>query len=109
MTTVPGRQRHCHKLVAETAKAMARDLYEIMMFDNQYRQDALALWPWPMTEAQRVDAFVAKNWSRLIETARAKLAEMLGSPGVSPDIKSTVYDALQLDRTLSRGRRWTRG
>lgn len=102
--------KHCHKMVAETAKAMAAELYEILMYDNQMRADAIAGAP-DMTDAQRQTAFVARNWGTLIDQARANLAGMLASPAYDQSTKDAIYDALRLDNTLRYGRKraWAQG
>lgn len=102
--------KHCHKMVAETAKAMAGELYEILMYDNQMRADAIAGAP-DMTDAQRQVAFIARNWGSLIDQARANLAGMLGDPAYDQSTKDAIYDALRLDNTLRYGRkrRWAQG
>jgi hypothetical protein len=46
---------------------------------------------------------VNKNWGKLIETAKATLAKMLTGP-CDEGLKETIYEALQLDATLIRGR-----
>jgi hypothetical protein len=95
---------HCHKLLAETAKAMAHELYDTMMLDNEWYQIWKRRNQGKGARALEL-AFVAKNWGRLVPNARATLAEMLGNPLLDPALAEQIYDALLLDSTLVRGRR----
>lgn len=94
---------HAHKLVRETAVAMAHELYDTMMTDNEWYR----LWKaqWPDEDGKQLELrFVAKNLSRLLPQARAVLAQMLRSPGTNEGMKEEIYEALVLDNTLIRGR-----
>jgi hypothetical protein len=94
---------HCHKLLAETAKAMAHELYDKMMLDNEW----YAIWKRrnPGANALALESrFVAKNWGKLVPQARAILGQMLGNPSLDPSQAEQIYDALVLDNSLVRGR-----
>jgi hypothetical protein len=93
---------HCHKLVRETAEEMAHQVYDELM----KRNDWYAEWrrQHPGMGPKGLEAtFVHKTLSQYVELARAKLAEMLGNPSYS-QLHEEIYEALQLDLTLVRGR-----
>jgi hypothetical protein len=96
------KQKHAHKLVYETARKLAHELYDTLMQDQVYytewkRQN-------PDLGAKALEArFVVKNTHRCLETARATLAVMLRGPIDSP-LKQDIYEALCLDAALVRGR-----
>ena len=89
----------CHKLIAKTAQDMAHELYGELMRD----QVLYKAW-----KAQNVGAgakalerrFVDRVWPDCIEQARATLALMLRGP-YDEDLKESIYEALQLDKTLA--------
>ena len=93
---------HCHRMVAETAKEFARELYGTVMENNfvyaQWRKDHPDL-----SDKALEDEFVRVNWGKCIEGARATLALMLRGPLDSP-LKEQISEALILDATLKRGR-----
>lgn len=82
----------CHHLVAETAKGMARALYEELSLDNHWHKNS-------PTE----DAFVEFMWPGLIEQARHTLAGMLAG-GHPEELKNEILDALVKDASLPRRR-----
>lgn len=93
---------HAHQLVKETAVAMAHELYDHMMQDNQW----YAQWKFQHPDLgpkALEERFIAKNLSRLLPQARATLAGMLRSTA-DPALQETIYEALVLDNTLIRGR-----
>jgi|SRR5262245_43718880 len=93
---------HAHKLVHATAVAMAHELYDTMMHDNEWYR----IWKLQNPELgakELEERFVAKNLSRLLPQARATLAAMLRNPG-NEHLKEEIYEALVLDATLIRGR-----
>ena len=98
-----GGEGHCHKLIAQVAKAMAGELYEGVMGDNE-------LWAtWqrnnPGLSGPALEMhFIAKNWGRCVPRARATLAGLL-STGLDDESKETIMEALLLDNTLRRGHR----
>lgn len=100
MTSRPSK--HAHRLVKETAVAMAHELYDAMMRDDlwydYWRNANPELGPKALEEK-----FVQRNLSKLIPQARATLAQMLRS-SADPELQATIYDALLLDNTLIRGR-----
>ncbi len=97
-------QKHCHKLIAKTAKAIAGAFYEHMMQDN----DAYSAWKsvdinQGKTPAVLEATFISKMWPKFIEQARATLAKMLRGP-LQSDLKDQIADALIKDASLQRGR-----
>ena len=97
---------HCHKLIAETAQAMAHELYDTLMHNNQW----YARWRKnnPGASAKALESrFVARNWGKLVPGARATLAGMLNGP-TDQTLKEQIYEALLFDSTLTRGRGNTR-
>ena len=94
--------KHCHKLVAETARAMCHELFDTLMHDNAW-YDVWRRQNPGMSARQLEAAFVARNWGRLVQSARATLAAMLSGP-YDDATKTRVYEALCLDNTLIRGR-----
>lgn len=88
----------CHKMIAETAKQMAFELYDTLMQDNNW----YALWKGqnprlsPESLAKR---FVARNWGQLVPSARATLVEMLRRP-LDEALKEEISQALILDNSL---------
>ena len=92
-----------HRMVAETAKGMAGELYETMMRDNVW----YAVWKRqnPGASVKALESrFIAKNTRQLLPTARATLASMLADPSIPDLMKREIYDALVLDRSLIIGR-----
>lgn len=93
---------HAHKLVKETAVAMAHELYDTLMQDDRWYQVWKRKTP-HMTAKQREQAFIDRNLGRLLPQARATLAQMLRSTA-DVELQNTIYEALLLDATLVRGR-----
>lgn len=96
---------HAHKLVAETAEAMAHELYDTMMQDNQWYK----LWRKShpgMGKVALEELFVRKNFGKMIPQARATLTQMMQSYAAKGDqeMADKIYEALTLDATLIRGR-----
>ncbi len=81
-----------HHLIADTAKAMAQELYEELAHDNVFYQNN-----------PDQTKFVDMMYPLLLEQARAMLATMLGE-GYPEHLKPTIMDALTKDNTLPRGR-----
>lgn len=93
---------HCHKMVAQVAKAAAGELYEKLMGDNACYE----AWKKANPEASPRELerrFVAKNWGRCLQIARATLTLMLRQP-IDSKTKDGIMEALRLDATLMRGR-----
>lgn len=98
-----------HKLVLETATAMAHELYDTLM----QKDDWYKLWKsWhdeSATAAQLEESFVKRNVPGLLAGARTILAQSLAT---TPDaaLRQTIFDALLLDATLvGAGGRGVRG
>lgn len=99
-------QSHAHKLVAETAKGMAREVWDKIMttrgdifdrFKAQPDNDGLST-------KELEEKFCSKLWPSMLDEARGVLAGMLRNPSIDPLQKQTICDALLLDNTLLRGR-----
>lgn len=96
---------HAHKLVKETAEAMAHELYDTMMKDDFWYNYWKKANPRIASQPRQLElAFVRKNLSKLLPQARATLAQMLRDTH-DESLKETIYEALLLDATLVRGRR----
>lgn len=95
---------HCHKVIRKVAQALAGELYEVLMGDNFVRAEWKKQNP-ECTEKQLCTKFVARNWGRCIETARATLALQLRDPNIPEKQKEEIVEVLALDNTLRRGRR----
>lgn len=90
--------KYCHELIRETAMALAGELYEKAMRDNENH----ATWKLmcnDMTSEQRLAEFIQLMWPRMIEDARATLARMLAT-SQNEVLKEHIYNALILDGQL---------
>jgi len=101
MTAQP-KQIHAHKLVYETARALAHELYDTLMQDQKYYLAWKAQNP-SATSKELESRFVDRNVAKCLPTARATLAMMLRGPEDTP-LKQQVFEALCLDASLVRGR-----
>lgn len=102
MKISPPNEVHAHKLVHETAIAMAHALYDTMMQDNQWYEAWKKANPGKSSKELEVK-FCNKNVKRLLPQARATLAQML-TTSTDEVLKESIYEALLLDNTLKRGR-----
>jgi hypothetical protein len=94
---------HCHKMVAEVAKAAAAEHYELLMSaSNAVYKAWLAAHPGMRAKALQ-DAFVARFWGDCIPVARATMAAMLRGP-LDERAKAGILEALVLDASLIKGR-----
>ena len=107
MTSSPGRRKrrsvHAHKLIAETARVMAHELYDQLMLDNDHWQ----VWKdrYPDKSAKQLEEhFVYLTVPGLLGQARAALGAMLATP-IDDALKDTILEALILDNTLGKGRK----
>jgi hypothetical protein len=82
-----------HKLVAETAKEMARCWYDEAAHDNDFYR-----------EHPNVALFVDRRWRNFIRHARANLAKLLSSSSVPEDQKAQIYEALIKDGAVNPAR-----
>ena len=83
----------CHQLIADTAKSLARSLYEKMASrSNEF-----------FKEVPSEELFVAKVWPGLVEDARSTLIDMLAG-NYPEELKEQIHKAIVLDNTLTRGR-----
>lgn len=94
---------HAHKLIAETAEAMASAVFEEAMGrDNElYRQIKAKNPDKSPDELRRI--FVRYLAPRLAGDARATLAGMLQTSS-DEELKAQIFDALLKDAALRRGR-----
>lgn len=77
-----------HKLIADTAKQMAAEVYEVLAKDNAF-----------FRRFPRRRHYVAAQWPVFVPDARATLAQML--TGDAPQgVKDQIEEALMLDRPL---------
>ena len=81
-------QVYCHKLLQETAEAMAQEVYQTLARNN--------LW---FKAHPNQKAWVRKHWGNFIAAARATLAEMLARP-IDEDQKTLISEALIADNPL---------
>jgi hypothetical protein len=89
-----------HKLVAETAAAMAHELYDALMQRDDWWKQWQA-WHPGQTRKEMEDSFVRRNVAQLLPKARAVLAGMLAGP-LNEGLKETIMEALTLDASLQR-------
>lgn len=91
--------RYAHGLVASTASAIARDMYErIMSKSNHLYAYWKAACP-ELTPQELEERFVAQMTPKLLEQARATLAKMLALPG-NDDLKQPILEALIADNQV---------
>ena len=98
-----GPSAHCHVMVKEFAVEAAGCLYEKVMGDNKVFEEWKRQNP-DCTPKQLEERFIARNWGKCLDFARATMAAMLRGP--YPEVlKDQILDALIKDGTLNRGRR----
>ena len=94
---------HVHKLIAETAQALAHESYaELMASANIVYEQWKAKHP-GLSAKGLERAYVKRYWPAHIAIARATLARMLASP-IDDTLGAAIMEALALDATLIRGR-----
>jgi hypothetical protein len=74
-----------HKLIKETAQAIAAEAYEGMAHTNEF----YAEWP-------KQSQFVRANWRMFVDHAREQLVKIL-TGDYSEALKRPVYEALLID------------
>lgn len=92
--------QYCHELVRDTAKALAGAIYESAMVHNENYE----IWQRmcvDLPKAKHQDEWIRLMWPRMLDDARATLAQMLAGP-ISEDLKSRIHNALILDSELRR-------
>lgn len=103
---------HAHQLVAATARGMAEELFDMLLHGNdtfaRYKDLSALLAEMQSatvnaSQRQIRQRFVTLATEKLLEQARATLAQMLTTP-ISQDLKNTIAEALILDNEL-RGHR----
>lgn len=92
---------HCHKLVKKIAQEAAGELYETLMSDNLLFTEWKRQHP-GLGSKQLELRFVAKNWGRCLDFARATLGQMLNSE-LDLASKDAIMEALVLDASLQPG------
>ncbi len=98
------RKFMAHKLVVETAREMARELYaSVMRADNALYADWKSKCA-ELTPAKAEELFVELMFPKLIEPARATLAKMLGDPTLKA-VHETLYEALTKDYLFTGARK----
>lgn len=84
----------CHKLIAQTAQDMAREVYaSFARASNEWH-----------SENRNEEEYVKESWPLYIEAARTTLAELLSVPSTAELLKEQIYDALCKDNAIRRGR-----
>jgi len=91
-----------HRLVAETAIAMAHELYDALMQNNDWWK-RWREWHSGASRSEMEKDFVRRNAAQMLPKARAVLAAMLAQP-IDENLKESIIDALTLDATLRQGR-----
>lgn len=106
ITSKPGATRpsgHCHEMIAETAKAMAHEVFDELM----KRNDWWANWQNQNTDLSTIKElevrWVEQTWGKFISEARGALAHQL-TLRIDVAIKEQIMEALALDHSLIRGR-----
>lgn len=91
-----------HKMVRQVAVAMAIELYEELMKDNEQFAKWKKLCP-ELTPEKLMKMWVRRAWPTLIDKARATLATML-TQNHPEHLKEAIADALIKDKMLRAGR-----
>lgn len=94
---------HCHRDLAVVARALAGELYETLMGDNNMFEAWRKQNP-DCTRRELERRFVEKNWGKCLEVARKTLALQLRDPRIPETQKEKIIEILALDQTLLRGR-----
>ncbi len=97
-----GNGAHCHKLMKETAIAMAHEVYDALMQKNDWYALHKSRHP-NLNRAGLERIWVAKHWGQFVEGARATLTQSL-LVITDEGLKEQIYEALLLDNTLVAGR-----
>lgn len=79
-----------HRLIADTAKGMAAEHYEVLARDNRFYK------AYP-----KVGRFVRQKWQLYIHVARQTLVGMLGNPNTPDDQKAAIYEAVMKDGAVN--------
>lgn len=96
-------QTACHKAIRDVAQAAAGELYESFMRENEVYAEWKRQNP-GLTAKQLETRFIAKNWGKCIEFARATLAHMLTRPDIAESVKDNILEVLILDNSIPVGR-----
>lgn len=106
ITSKPGASRpsgHCHEIIAETAKAMAHEVFDELMLRNDWWKNWQEQNPDLSTTKELEARWVEMTWGKFISEARGALAHMLTTK-IDENQKEQIMEALQLDHSLIRGR-----
>jgi hypothetical protein len=102
-----GSQRpsaHAHRVIRDMAVDMAHQLYDTMMQDNEWYALWKRLHPRIADQPRQLEAaFVRRNLARMLPQARAMVAGALAKT-TDAELANSLYEALTLDATLTRGR-----
>ena len=96
-------QANAHKLVLETAIAMAHEMYDVLMIDDIW----YSAWKRANVGASKKaleTRFVNKVLDKMLPQARAALAALLERPNITQAQKDQIYEALLADNILTFGR-----
>lgn len=96
-------QTNAHRLVLDTAIAMAHEMYDTLMVDDVW----YGVWKKrnPGAGAKALETrFVNKVLPQILPQARATLASMLNKPNITQVQKDQIYEALLADNILTHGR-----
>lgn len=103
-TVKPQRGAHAHRIVAEAAKGLAGELYDVLMHNDKLFAEWKRQHPHLASNSKALErAFIKRNWGRCLEGARTTLALMLSRPG-NEELKDQISEALILDAGLVKGR-----
>ena len=97
------RLTFCHKEVRKVAQAACHELYDVLMQDNRLYEEWKRQNP-ELSPHTLETRFVAKNWPRCIEFARATLAHMLTRADINEKVKDQILEVLVLDASVPVGR-----
>jgi hypothetical protein len=97
------RELPCHKLIRDTARDMAEELYEVVMKNNAIYEHWKRCCPELTRDIARA-LFVDMMYPKLIEEARATLAALLATNAIDEHRKTVIYDALVQDEPLRQRR-----
>lgn len=103
--TLPPAKRElpCHRLIRDTARSMAEELYEVVMKNNAIYEHWKLCCPELTRDIARA-MFVEMMYPKLLEQSRATLATLLATNAVDEDRKVVIYDALVQDEPLRQQR-----
>jgi hypothetical protein len=103
-----GKTVHAHKMIVATARAMAGEMYDqVMTQNNELYKKWKALCP-ELTPETNFKMFVDLMYPHLIHDARAILIGLL-STDITQSLKDEIFDAIVKDNPLHIGRERANG